>query len=284
MGALEGGVHPVFSLQFIAFCKMAVNIASVDREQVVPLIAGFGKPCEMIDSNYIYMDIVPVVRGVAGFCLVDAFKHFLGAKYLVAAAKGLNFREYVVQCLDAQGHGIGVVDDPAVGGIGLNGFCNFHKHGDRAQGADHPAGSGSVADRLVDSQTFRKMDIRVHLIKCAGKNRDHGKIAAGESFLKAVFHLKFPVTPCVLAAHKTIADDCIVFGSAAVNVIKTDGSADLFIQGKISHKGPGPASGTAPDVSDLNVGNFVFAVVHELHPPAKYDTLRLVLRPHATCF
>ena len=95
---------------------------------------------------------------------------------LMAASEGLDLRKNVVQCLHAQRHGIGVVDDPGFRCICFDGLCDLHIHGDCTQCSHCSSRSCSVSYGLIDSQSLRHVDIHCHFVKGSRQNRDHDKI------------------------------------------------------------------------------------------------------------
>ena len=106
------------------------------------------------------------------------------------------------------------------------------------------------------------MNIRLHLVKGAGQDGNDNEITACQGVLKACAGLKLPVSFGVVPLHQTVANHLIVLSRAAVNIIQTYGTADLVLQGKVCHKGPGPSPGTAAYICNLNILNFIITILH----------------------
>ena len=67
-----------------------IHILPVNGKEIDSLIAGIVEPGKMVDAQHIYMDIPPINGTAAQFPGGDGCQHFLGAKYLMAAAEGLD--------------------------------------------------------------------------------------------------------------------------------------------------------------------------------------------------
>ena len=72
VSAFERRIHPVFTFKFIAIFKVFGNVVFVYGEKINALIICFRKPGEVIDSYYIYMNVVPVFNGISCFCFIDS--------------------------------------------------------------------------------------------------------------------------------------------------------------------------------------------------------------------
>ena len=116
----------------------------------------------------------------------------MGAEYLMAAAEGLDLWKDMVQRLHAEGHGVGIVDDPGIGGKVTDRFCDGDKHGNSAKRANQSAGACCVADGLPDAVGLRCMDVGFHLIEGAGENGNDDEIGAGQRFLQSICCLIVP--------------------------------------------------------------------------------------------
>ena len=171
---------------------MFFHIVPINREEVDPAVGGPVKPGEMVDSQNIHMDVVPVNVLFPAHPLTDAFQQLLGSKDLVAAPKRFDLWKGVVKGLYAEGHRVGIVDDPGLRRILPDCLPDFHKHGNRPQRPDHTARPGRIPDRLVDSQPLRQVHVRLHLVKSARKDGYHNKITAVQGLLQALAGLVCP--------------------------------------------------------------------------------------------
>ena len=104
----------------------------------------------------------------------------------MAAAKSLNLREGVIQCLYTQAHRVGIIDNPGRRRIFLNVLCNFYKHGNSTQSTYDTTRSGRIPYRLINTKAFRRMYVNCHFIKATRQNRNHNKIRPGQS----LFHIR----------------------------------------------------------------------------------------------
>ncbi len=217
----------------------------------------------MVDALDVYLNLVAVNLLHAHLLLDHSCDDLLGAEHLVAAAKALDFREYLVHHLDAHGHGVGVVDDPGFGAVLLDGLRELNVVGEGAQGADNAAGAHGVAYRLVDAVFFGGVYVGFHLVKGAGEDGEDDEIAAGECVLQGGDSFIGEVALYVLPALEAVADDFVVFCRLHVNVIQFDRAAEIGFNGKVAHQVPGPPAGAAADI-----GDFDFLLLH-IHIPPK---------------
>ena len=70
--AVEGAVGPVLVRLIVPLLKMLINKFTVYREQINTLVGSLIKPCEMVDAQYIDMNIVAVNIFDAQSFLTDA--------------------------------------------------------------------------------------------------------------------------------------------------------------------------------------------------------------------
>ena len=103
----------------------------------------------------------------------------------MAASKCLYLGKYMVQCLYAQRHWIGIIDDPGIRGILFDGFCKLYIYRYGTERSHHASRPGCITYGLVYAQPFRHVDIHSHLVKCSRKDRDNNKISSCKSFLHA---------------------------------------------------------------------------------------------------
>lgn len=98
-----------------SFIFIFCNIFSVDRKEIPSPVGSFRKPCEVIDADDVDMNIMPVINGISGLQFIDFLKNLLGSEYFVTASECLDAREYFIECLYKNAHGVCIVDDPGIG-------------------------------------------------------------------------------------------------------------------------------------------------------------------------
>ena len=254
VGAGKMGVHPVFVLTLL---KTALSIlfgeAGVEGHQIRRSPGSGGDPGEMVDAGDSGAQILASDIGDAFFGLQHGAEELLGSEDLVAAAEGPDGGKDFIERADAEGHGVGVIDDPGIRREVPDGFGDDNIHGDRAQGAHESAGTDGVAYGLPDADALRQVDVALHFPEGAGENGDHDKICAGEGFLQRIADLIGPAGDGVRVGADFLADDPVALRSFFVDIVEADGSADFRIRGQIGHEPPGPAAGAAADVGDLKV-------------------------------
>ena len=241
----------------------------------------------MVDSCHIDQNIMPVFNFISGLLFINSLQHLLRAEYLVAAAKGLDLRENIVQCLYAKRHRIRVVDDPCIRAEAPDRLRNFHIHRNGTQRTDNSSGACRISDRLIAADTLRQMNIRFHLIKGSRQDGDDDKIAASQCALQGRIDLKFPVSLYIFPAHQVIADLLVYLSCLLIQVIQPHLTGNLILLCKIRHQRPGPASGSASDVSNFQIRHFIVLVNHRYpllpHSAAGYFIiLQMILFLH-TC-
>ena len=106
------------------------------------------------------------------------------------------------------------------------------------------------------------MNIRFHLIKGSGQDGNDDKIAASQCALQRRVHLKLPVSLRIFPAHQVIADLLVYLSCLLIQVIQPHLTGNLILLCKIRHQRPGPASGSASDVSNLQIRHFIVLVNH----------------------
>ena len=171
----------------------------------------------MINAYRVDLDFMAVYLLYPEGFLHHPGKEFLSAENLMTAAKGFNLREYPVKSLHAESHGIGVVDDPGIRTMGFDGFPDFLKHGQGTHGAQNTAGAGGVPYGLKNAVFLWGMHIGFHLVKGAGKNGNHHKVGAGESFCKSGNSAIVPAGFSAFGVAELIADDFIICAGAKVD-------------------------------------------------------------------
>ena len=131
------------------------------------------------------------------------------------------------------------------------------------------------------------MNIRFHLIKGSGQDGNNDKIAASQCALQGRIDLKFPVSLRIFPAHQVIADLLVYLSCLLIQVIQPHLTGNLILLCKIRHQRPGPASGSASDVSNFQIRHFIVLVNHRYpllpHSAAGYFIiLQMILFLH-TC-
>ena len=139
-------VCPVGVSLFKAFFKMLIHIFFVNREQVNSLVRSIIKPGKVVDAKYVYINILSGNIFQSVNLLYDSAQNLLSSEYFVAAAKCFNLREYMIQSLYAQAHRVGVVDDPCLGSIIADRFCNGDIHRDGTQCTDDSARASCITN------------------------------------------------------------------------------------------------------------------------------------------
>ena len=258
----EMRVQPSVVLGSKALLEMLPDILPIDREEVHSLIGSTGKPGKMIDSGYIDQNIMPVFDLVSGLLFINSLQHLLRAKHLVAAAKGFDLRENIVQCLYAKRHRVRVVDDPGIRAKAPDRLCNLHIHRDGTQRTDNSSGACRISDGLIAADTLRQMNIRFHLLKGSRQDGDDDEIAAGQRTLQSRIDLKFPVSLRIFPAHQMIADLFVHLSRLLIQIIQPHLAGDLILLRKVCHQGPGPASGSSSNVCNFQIRYFVVLVNH----------------------
>ena len=216
----------------------------------------------MIDSGYIDQNIMPVFDLVSSLLFINSLQHLLRAKHLVAAAKGFDLRENIVQCLYAKRHRVRVVDDPCIRAKAPDRLRDLHIHRDGTQRADNSSGACRISDGLIAADTLRQMNIRFHLLKGSGKNGNDDEIAAGQRTLQSRIDLKFPVSLRIFPAHQMIADLFVHLSRLLIQIIQPHLAGDLILLRKVCHQGPGPASGSSSNVCNFQIRYFIILVNH----------------------
>ena len=254
MGTFEVVVHPVVvAALVVAAVIILVGKGRVQRHEVDVPIARPGHPGEMVDASDGGGQRLPGGPGDAVFPCQHVAQQLLGAEYLVAAAEGLDLREYVVQRAHAQAHGVGVVNHPGVGGICPDGLADLHKHGDGAHGPHETARADGVAHGLPDAHPLGQVHVRAHLLKGGGEDRYDHEIRAPQRALQGIRHLIFPAGGGIRMGADARPDALVAQGGGAVDVVKADGAAHIPVHGQVCHESPGPAPRTAADVSDAQL-------------------------------
>ena len=268
VGAGKGGVGPVLVPLVEAVLIVFVHKLPVRREQIQPLVGCPVKPGEVVDAQHVHVDVPPGGGGNAQRLPRRRGQHLLGVEHLVAAAEGLDLREHAVERLDAQGHGVGVVDDPRAGAAVPDGLGDGDVHGQGAQGADDAPRPRCVPHRLPDVQPLRQVDVCLHLVKGARQNGDDHEVRPREGLLQALRHPVAPPPPGGGQAVYFVPDDLVGLGRRPVDVVQRHLPAHGRLHGQIGHEAPGPAPGTAPDVGQANAAHPVsIALVPHPNPP-----------------
>ena len=71
MGAVKGAVGPVFVWLVVAFFIVAVDVITVNREQIDSFIGSLVEPCKMVDSQHVDVDVTAVNPGQTKGFLAD---------------------------------------------------------------------------------------------------------------------------------------------------------------------------------------------------------------------
>ena len=151
MSAGKGAVCPVSIWLIVALFKMFINIVPIDWEQIQSFIGSLIEPGEVVDTQNIDHDIPAVDILDSGDFFADSLQYLLGAEYLMTAAKCLDLREGMVQNLYAQGHWVGVVDDPCLRAVLLDRISNVYEHWECTQRTDDSTRTCGVANGLIDA-------------------------------------------------------------------------------------------------------------------------------------
>ena len=186
MSTAEVGVHPVVAGILIAFFEVLINVFSIDWKNVDVPVGGGSKPGEVVYADDIGIQVLSADARDIQFFGQYGSENFLSVEYLVAAAEGLDLREGLIKGLDADGHWVGIVDDPRLRRVFPDSLGDLHKHWNGTHGSDVTARSGGIADGLVNAVFLRGMDIGLHLVEGTRKNGDDHKIRTAQCFLQGI--------------------------------------------------------------------------------------------------
>ena len=252
LGAAEVAVHPVVvAALVISGFRILLRKLRVQREEIPALPAGPRQPGEMVDARHGGVQILPDDARDSLLRLQHGAEQLLGPEHLMAAAEGLDLREDMIQRPHAEGHGVGVVDDPRVRRVIPDRLGDFHIHGDRAHRAHESAGADRVAHRLIDAHPLRQVHIALHFLKGRGQDGNHDEVRPRQRFLQASADFIFPAGHRVRMRADPVADHLVPLRRGPVDIIQPDRSAHVPVHRQVLHKAPGPAAGTAADVGHL---------------------------------
>ena len=193
VGAGKGTVHPIRVAVLITGFIVLFDKFAVNGEEVHAFVSSLIEPSKVVNALDVDLDILAGNIFQAQFLIQNVGQQRLGAEHLVAAAERLDLGEHMVQGTHAEGHRVGVVDDPGIGTVITDRFSDGDIHGDGAHGAHETACTYGIAHRLIDAVSFRRVDVAFHLVKGAGQDGDDDKIRAGQGLLQRIRHSILPV-------------------------------------------------------------------------------------------
>ena len=180
----------------------------------------------------------------------------------MAAAERLDLREHIVKGGHAQGHGVGVVNDPRLGRIRLDGLRNLHKHGDGTHCTHQSTRTYRIAYGLIHTHTLRGVHVALHFLEGAGQNGNHHKVNACQCFLQGVSDFILPVAHGLFVVCGLFTNNAILFSCVTVNIIQANRAFHAGIHGQVSHKAPCPATRSAADVGNLQIDGLTVLILH----------------------
>ncbi len=201
----------------------------------------------------------------------------LCAENLVTAAESLYLGEHAIECLYAESHGVGVVDDPGIRAVVLYVLGNLLIHGYGAHCSHYSSGAGCIADRLINAVLLGGVHIGFHLVKCARENRYDDKIRPGERLFCRLNSLVVPHGFCVFAVFIHISDYLVVLSRLKVDVIEIDISRYVVTACQVAHETPRPAARAAAYIGDFYVLNLTVSIIHDILPPSYQNLISGVL-------
>ena len=179
MGALEEVVHPV---GILALGKAGLPIlfaeGAIQREQIHALIGGGGEPGKVVHALHGNTNVLTRYILDIAHIFQHGSQQLLGAEHFMAAAERLDLREHIVKGGHAQGHGVGVVNDPRLGRIRLDGLRNLHKHGDGTHCTHQSTRTHRIAYGLIHTHTLRGVHVALHFLEGARQDGNHHKVNA----------------------------------------------------------------------------------------------------------
>ena len=255
------GIHPVAVLPgFIAIRGIFIGKTGVQGHQVRTAPGRGGKPGEMVDAGDRGAEVLPGDAVDPFLRFQHGTEQFLGAENLMAATEGADAREDLIERPYAQGHGIGIIDDPCIRRVIPDRFGNGDEHGYGAHGAHEAAGADRIAHGLEDPNPLRQVDIAFHFPEGGGQDGNDDKIRTGQGLLQASADLIGPAGNRVRMGADPAADDLVALRGFPVNIVQADNAAQVRICRQVRHESPGPSPGTAADICD---GKFL-CVMHTL--------------------
>jgi len=220
-------------------------------EQVVALVVGLVEPREMVDAEHVHGDLVARGPGRVEVPLHQPRQQFLSAEYLVATAKDLQPGHDARERARADGHRVGVVDDPGRGAVFGDGLCKALVDDRCTQAAHHAGRPGSVSDGIEQAVALRYGQIGLHGFERTRLDGADDKVGALQRILDLGHRLVGPVRQGFRPFVHPGSEPCVQLGGLQVDVVQVNVPSQIRADSQVGHQFPRPSAAASPKIGDL---------------------------------